>query len=111
MNKYHKTLLEKGYRKHVHESYKLLHMTDTLYQKKITDSTGVRYFINIWWYPERTVGDMGHVMCESVQPEVQMTTRDGTHVSIEYLSCDTEKAEDYFDDVWVELGMDYYERY
>lgn len=112
MSKYEKQLLNKGYRKSVQESYKLLHQSDTLYQKRVSDYNGVRYYINVWWYPERPTGGMGHgSIPESIQPEVQMLTPDGNRVDIAYLSDDIEKAETFFDDTWVELGMEYDDEY
>lgn len=109
MSKYEKQLLDRGYRKHVSDTYNLLHMTDTLYQKRVSDDKEIRYYINVWWYPERPLGGMGHGLPESIQPEVQMLTKEGDHVNIEYLSDDIEKAEDFFDDVWIQLRMDYKE--
>lgn len=50
MSEVTKQLEESGYKKHVADFYKTLMHTDTLYQKRITDQSGVRYFINAWYY-------------------------------------------------------------
>jgi hypothetical protein len=100
-----------GYTKSVQESYKIFHSTDTLFQKRIRDKKGTRYFINIWWYPTTVV--KGHALNEGIQYSVQIHTEDDSHnrvVNIEFGSdYSVVEAENLCDELWETLGGKYYE--
>lgn len=102
-------LILRGYEKYVAESYKTFHMSDTLFQKRITDDKGKKYYINLWYYAE---GRYGHTdLPESIQAEVQFETDGVTHenMSVTLFTKDVDKIEEVFENMWVTLNLGYYE--
>lgn len=102
-------LISRGYKKHVSESYKTFHMTDTLFQKCITDEKGKKYFINLWYYTE---GRYGHAnLPESIQADVQFETDGVTdeNMNVVLFTQDVDKIEEVFENMWQKLGLNYYE--
>jgi hypothetical protein len=102
-------LLASGYVKSVSKHYTTYKTTDTLYQKCIKDGVGKKYYINIWWYPERQYGEA--LVTESIQAEVQYTgyEEDGT-TDVMLFTKDLVKIEAKFEEIWNLLKFDYYER-
>jgi hypothetical protein len=99
----------RGYTKHVADHYRVLNNTDTLYQKRISDSKGKKYFINIWYYPAQRYGHTD--LPESIQAEVQFTGDGVTdeHLDVKLFTKDLDKIEEVFENMWVKLGLGYYE--
>ena len=103
-------LLAKGYGKSVSKHYLTYKSTDTLYQKRITDEIGKKYYINIWWYPEKYYGET-HVP-ESIQAEVQFTGyEDDETTDVLLFTKDLVKIEAKFEEIWNLLKFDYYKRW
>ena len=104
-------LESKDYRKHVAEMYYALKRTNTLYQKRIADSKGTRYFINVWWYPADTIN--GYSLNEGWQYEIQLHTADDSHdktVDVEWgKDRSLEESELLADELWKFMGGHYYE--
>lgn len=101
-------LIRKGYKKYVSQSNTVFKMTDTLFQKKVVDDKGVRYFINCWWYKEDCVN--GHTIPESWQFEVQYSANDASRtMNVTLFEKDIDKAEQMFDDMWTKLNLGYHE--
>lgn len=102
-------LISKGYKKHVSEHYKVFHTTDTLFQKRISDDKGKKYFIDVWYYP---AGRYGHTdLPESIQAEVQFE-KDGItdeNMNVELFTKDIDKIEEVFENMWKYLALGYYE--
>lgn len=102
-------LLESGYKKHVSEHYRLLKMTDTLYQKRVDDSYGVKYYVNAWYYPERMMPNTA-ICPEGVMFETQY--RDGDdYITVELSTSDIDKAEEEFYKIWQLMGYGYKKRW
>jgi hypothetical protein len=105
-------LIKEGYVKSVGEHYRFMHESDTLFQKRIKDNKGTRYFINVWWYPERAIGS--HTLKEDIQYDITIHTIDDSYdkvVSLEWNSGYTVlEAEELADKLWEVLGGAYYER-
>lgn len=99
------TLLDSGYTKHVSNSYKTFHSTDTLFQKCIRDNNGKKYFINMWWYDFSFMEN--YPVKESIQTEVQFTLKDGERVDITSFYKDIDKIELQMEEFWVKMGFDY----
>lgn len=103
-------LIEKGYKKYVSQSNSVFKMTDTLFQKKVVDDKGVRYFIDCWWYKEETIN--GYTIPESWQFEVQFHGNEASQtMNVMLFEKDVDKAEQMFNDVWTKLNLGYYEEY
>lgn len=102
-------LLSRGYKKHVSESNKIFKMTDTLFQKRISDEKGKKYFINLWYYAEGRHGQTS--LPESIQAEVQFETDGVTHenMNVTLFTRDIDKIEEVFENMWVTLNLGYYE--
>jgi len=94
-------LLAKGYKKHVSETYNILKSTSILYQKRITDGHGTRYFINAWYYDSDLVKD-------TVQFDVQFTMDDDQVVDVCLPTNDIDFAEAEFDRIWTGMLYNYY---
>lgn len=93
-----------GYTKHVAEFYRTLMRTDTLYQKRITDKYGTRYFINAWYYDNEVLKD-------SLQFDVQFTIDEDeqNHINVTLVTNDIRFAEAEFDKMWDRMIYEYYE--
>jgi len=117
-------LVSKGYKKWVSEATRKFKMTDTLYQKCITDEKGKKYFIDLYYYPETKhyyYNDLNEngtvktdnfvVLPESIQAEVQFTGDGVTdeHMDVKLFTKDIDKIEEVFENMWVKLGLGYYE--
>jgi hypothetical protein len=101
-------LLEKGYKKYVSKSNAVFKSTDTLFQKKVVDDKGVRYFIDCWWYKEEVIN--GHTIQESWQFEVQYSSSPVSNtMNVMLFEKDIDKAEQMFDHMWTVLNLGYYE--
>lgn len=102
-------LVSRGYKKHVSESYKTFHMTDTLFQKCITDEKGKKYYINLWYYAAGRHGQTA--LPESIQAEVQFETDGVTHenMNVTLFTKDIDKIEEVFESMWKNLGLGYNE--
>lgn len=98
-------LIEAGYKKHVAEFYKVFHSTDTLYQKRIDDERGKRYFINAWHYPKDEV-----IPFEALQFEVQFDgAMEDDVINVEISTNNYVLAEKEFDRIWKLMNYGYYE--
>ena len=103
-------LNKKGYKKYVSESNRVFKMTDTLFQKKVVDDKGIRYFIDCWWYEQQCIN--GTVIPESWQFETQFHgDKIDQVIDVMLFEKDIDKAEQMFNDMWVKLGLGYYEEY
>jgi len=116
-------LLDKGYRYHKSEGYKTLKSTEHLYQKRIRDEKGTRYFIDVWYYPVQCIN--GHRLAEGIQldchlhdnqeeflmevrPNIPYTWIQETGDKIYPEDC-LDKAEGVLDGLWKFTGEGYYE--
>ena len=90
-----------------------LHRTEDMYQKKVTDLVGVRYFINLWHYPAARYGNLDTP--EAFQVECQLTMKDNEHLDLVYLYDKTRTIQDVesmITTIWKSGKMfDYYDRY
>ena len=103
-------LLARGYKKWVSETTRIFKMTDSLYQKKVIDNKGKKYFIDIYYYPAGRYGNRD--MEESIQAEVQFHNGDGitdNTMNVQLFVKDIDKIEEVFENMWVKLGLNYYE--
>lgn len=105
----HEQLISRGYSKHVAGHYTTFKHTDILYQKRISDSKGKKYFINIWYYPANRYGYTD--LPESIQAEVQFNGDGVTdeYVDVTLFTKDIDKIEEVFENMWVKLGLGYCE--
>ena len=96
-------LLDAGYTNIVSESCSTVVKTDVLYQKRIEDSWGTRYFINCYSFGK-----------EPVVFKTDFYSGTGQKVfSVELYTHDIEEAEDQLDDIWYKMSFSltgYYER-
>jgi len=100
-----KSLLEAGYKKHVSSTYEAFKCTDTLYQKRITDSNGTKYFVNAWYYAAQPYAN------EGVQFEVQFYNRnDEVEMDVSLFTNDVNVAESKFDLIWLNMNLGYAEK-
>ena len=101
-------LISKHYKKHVSKSNRALKLTDTLFQKLVEDSYGIRYYIECWYYPARHCGES--FFDESWQFEVQFSgdNASGT-MNVQLFEKDIDKAEQMFNTMWTKLDLGYYE--
>jgi len=104
MSEVTKQLEASGYKKHIAEFYQTLMGTDTLYQKRITDEYGTRYFINAWYFDNAILKD-------SVQFDVQFTIDEDAqdHINVTLVTNDIGFAEHEFAAIWGNLMYEYYE--
>lgn len=102
-------LLNKGYRKHVSKHHLTFKMTDTLYQKRITDDKGTKYFVDAWYYPAIQYSSV--FVDESVQIECQFSgKREGeTFANVILFEKDIDQAEKTLENMWDKLELGYYE--
>jgi len=106
-------LIAAGYRKSKSPGSK--QFTDILYQKRIDDTNGKKYFINIWEWdnrehkrrnPELPMNDF------SYQADAQMTDRHGSTFNMEMLSPESvERVEAFMESTWRLLECEYYEEF
>ena len=107
---YQSLLQSNGYTKGISKHYTTYKTTDTLYQKCIKDSVGKKYYINIWWYPEKRYGETS--LPESIQAEVQFTGHEYDETTdVLLFTKDLVKIETKFEEIWNLLKFDYYERW
>lgn len=103
-----KKLIQNGYKKYVSSGYNFLKNTDTLFQKKVVDDTGIRYFIDCWWYPEQKINS--HFIEKSWQFEVQFyDNENNVTMNVMLFEKDVAEAEKQFDNIWKSLKLGYYE--
>jgi len=103
-------LISRGYKKHVSEINKTFKMTDTLFQKRISDERGKKYYIDIWYYAAGRHGQTS--LPESIQAECQFHNGDGITdepMNVQLFIKDVDKIEEVFENMWVKLGLGYYE--
>jgi len=101
-------LMAKGYIKHVEDYIKTFKVTDTMYQKLISDEVGKKYYINIYYYyPENVTPLM--TLPESIQAEVQYGSDGITDnpLDVRLFVKDIDKIEEVFENIWNLLGLDY----
>lgn len=96
-----------GYRKWVSHLNQVLKGTDTLYQKRITDEKGIRYFVDAWYYPSVA----GTIVDDRFQFEVQFTLPDGEKMNVMSFYKEVDKSEQLFDLMWNKLELGYYEEW
>lgn len=102
-----KQLTNAGYVLFRFECYRILKNTDLLYQKKISDGRGIRYFINCWVYEKD-----GALFTEDTPCfEVQFTMKDGTECNVEPFYKEIQQVEDFFNKMWKNMEFGYYELY
>lgn len=97
-------LLTRGYRYHVDNTN--LHHTNHLYQLKVNDDDGTRYYINAYYYAETSTSVM--TIPETVQFECVLYNNDSEPVinASLYTQIPVE-AEAYYDVMWRGLGLGY----
>ena len=103
-------LISRGYKKYISEGNKIFKMTDTLFQKRISDEKGKKYYIDLWYYPAGRHGQIS--LPESIQAEVQFHDGDGTteeNINVQLFIKDIDKIEEVFENMWQKLGLNYYE--
>jgi hypothetical protein len=105
-------LLDNGYRKHCSLNYTTFHSTDTLYQKRIDDDVGKRYYINAWYYPCKDWNN-GNISPESIMVEVQLKDQDGdAYLTVSpWVNNDIVKAEEIIDRIWLSERCGYDEKW
>ena len=110
MRDYQALLSTNGYTRSISNHYPTYKSTDVHFWKCIKDSVGKKYYINIWWYPEKWYAEV--YIPESIQAEVQYTgyEEDGT-TDVMLFTKDLVKIEAKFEDMWNLLKFDYYERW
>ena len=96
-------LLDAGYTKFVSEVYKTLFGTDVLFQKRVEDSYGIRYFIDCWYFSKQTVVFKANFYSDT-----------GLNVfSVDLYTREIEEAEEQLADIWYKMSYSltgYYER-
>jgi hypothetical protein len=101
-------LLATGYRKSICDGSK--QFTNVLYQKRIDDECGKRYFINVWEWDNRM--HVGVPNDFSYQAEGQFKDGCDNTFNIELLTNDSiEQVEAFFADTWERLGYAHYEMF
>lgn len=99
-------LINSGYKIYKSELTYLLKHTDTLFQKSIRDNVGIRYFINLYYYPK------GDNIDENIQAEVQFyDSDDNVLMNVDLFSRNIDEIELQFNNIWDKLHIGYYERY
>lgn len=108
-----KKFIEAGYTKW---DQSCLNNCDYLLQKKVKDTNGIRYFVNIYvyvwknapWYREGIDKEVGF------QPEVQFDSLKYDAMNVTLLvddMTDIQEIEDTFENLWESVGKPYYENY
>lgn len=100
-------LLQHGYTKSVCRTYKAIMSTDTLYQKRVRDDEGTKYFINAWYYPPLQLPGRDTIKA-TVKFESQMEC-EGNTVDVSPIGVDVENAERLFEKLWWDMGGCHYE--
>jgi len=100
-------LLDSGYNHHECDMYATLHGTRHLYQKRITDDHGIRYFINAWYFHKQS-----GMPTDGVQMEVQYTDMFDDNINVCPLLGDKiEQSEKFFEEMWERMDFGYYEEW
>tara|TARA_B100002019_G_C21107384_1_gene516634 strand:+ start:477 stop:824 length:348 start_codon:yes stop_codon:yes gene_type:complete len=103
-------LLESGFVKDVRSQYVTFQNTDTLYQKKVCDDKGVRFFLNAWYHKEKQIAQ--HTIPASFSFELQFSQDEGeTVININILTDNHEVAEAKANEIWQKLNCDYTKKY
>lgn len=98
-----KILLDNGYKKFESEHNKVLRGSSILFQKKVEDSIGIRYFINCWIY-FRDGRDVPFF-------ESQMyNEKDVVEMDVSFFTEDYQEVESKLDNIWHKLELGYYEK-
>lgn len=89
---------------------------DYLLQKKITDDSGVRYFIDVYAYINKGKPYFREGIDKDVQfqPEVQFSEASHKTMNVTLLvddMTDIQEIEDTFNTLWESIGKPYYELY
>ena len=98
-------LLNRGYKQSIEPHWKSSKMTDVLFQKRICDGKGTKYFINVWYYP---AGRYGYTdLPESIQAECQFHSDGVTEetMDIQLFTKDIDKIEEVFENIWNKLEL------
>lgn len=112
MSTIQRELIGNGYKKHVSQSYRSFHSTDTLFQKRIRDNKGTKYFIDCWWYDNSAIPTLVEIgKGEMVQFECQFYNVDNSAVmNVTLFEKDVSKVEEYFEKIWIGMNLGYYEK-
>ena len=104
--------IDAGYKRY-NENY--LKNAEFLLQKCISDSTGVKYFIDVWVYDYTKAAFFREGMPEmSFEPGVQFQGREpvmNVTLLVSATSCTVQDIENEFENLWKSLGCPYYEKY
>ena len=93
-----KILKENGYKKY----QDLLYTSDCLYQKRITDEKGIKYFINFYKY--------GQEYEVRMDIEKDIYSLELTLYAFNSQTTSLEKVEKDIESMWKDLDCDYYEK-
>jgi hypothetical protein len=104
-----KQLITEGYKLCESRENFLGKSTNVLYQKRIRDDNGTRYFIDAYYYPSQKYTT---VVCpESFQVDAQLSWAGGDVFNITLLDGDIKTCENRLKVMWEGLNLDYYETY
>lgn len=108
--KLHEDLLSRGYKYWKNESNRTFKETDILYQKCIKDDIGKRYYIDIWYYPNK-IWPNGQITKESCQIEAHFY--DVFSESLFSIKTDQsiDAAEHLIERLWLSERCGYYEKF
>lgn len=82
------------------------------YQKRITDDTGTKYFINVYEYNFEDIANYPKSNKISYQFEEQFRLPNDENVKVTYLYNETRSLvdiEEWFESIWLKLNCSYYE--
>lgn len=103
------SLLRGGYKQYLSDEPYLGHSTNQLFQKRIVDDLGTRYFINVYYYPEQRIE---YYFCpECIQVEVQFKDADDEVINVTLSEKSIDKFEKKLQTMFEVLNLEYYERY
>lgn len=93
-------LISAGYKRYAGSD---LNRSSALYQKRISDNHGTKYFINAWFH-DYTRYNIQSPNQYSFEFEVQFTKKDGSKFNVDDLSDSTiEEHEKFFESIWTNL--------
>lgn len=96
-----KELVANGYKRSTCSYGMAFKGTEILYQKRITDNHGTRYFISCWYYSKCSITP------ETIQFEVQFTLKDGESMDVTSFYKCVYKSEILFENIWTKLECGY----
>lgn len=107
-------LLSAGYKKYVSESTRTFKSTNTMYQKKVKDDVGVKYFINVYEYKfidrdnKKYLSYQSEVQFNGELPEDSLVTNT---IEVILFERNLTKVEATFENMWETLKLGYEEHY